>query len=346
MQAKSVIIPDKGKLDVSFEEINPNQLEADQCLIQSGVSIVSTGTELATFYALSPGVYKKGSRNSYPCRPGYGTIGEIIKLGGNINNFSVGDRVLTFGPHTSLQKYTCDLSGLIPDKAMFLVENDLDSANAVIARMGLIALTAPQISGSKVGDHVVIFGLGLVGNLAAQLFQIGGADVYAFDVIEARCNIARKVGIKNVFNTKAEKQIEHINDLTKGRGAEITVDAVGHSQIIQKCVKCTAEYGQIILLGSPRLSVEGNLTDILRPIHLNSITLKGALEWRIPAYPVIGGNYSIQENLQLLWHLIMTGQLKVHELISHYIKPEELIGVYQGLSDHKNEYLGVIINWD
>ncbi|MBU0577896.1 zinc-binding alcohol dehydrogenase [Patescibacteria group bacterium] len=346
MQAKSVIISGKKKLEVFNEEIDPNELKTDQCLIKTDVSIVSPGTELATFFALSPGVYKKGSRNAYPCRPGYGTVGKIIGLGDDIKNFSIGDRVFTFGPHSSLQKYKYDQSGFEPYKAMFKVENKLDSTTAVIARMGLIALTAPQISGFKVGDRIVIFGLGFVGNLVAQLFQIGGADVYAFDVLEARCNIARSVGIKNVFNTSSEKQVEHINDLMNGKGAKITIDAVGHSQIIQNCIRSTAEYGQIILLGSPRLPVEGNLTEIFRTIHLNSITLKGALEWRIPAYPVIGCTSSIQENLQILWQLIMTGQLKVDELITHHINPEELGQTYMGLHTERDKYFGVIINWD
>lgn len=346
MRARYAVVPDKEKCEILTEEINEDELLPDELLVRTSYSMISPGTELAGFYALSPRVYQKGSWNAYPWRPGYGLCGEILALGRDVTDFEVGDRIFCFGKHASLQKYQLDLRGNKHVSAAIKAIPELDDKTIAASHMGLVAITAPQISGVELNDTVVIFGLGIVGNLAAQLYQLMGARVIGLDTVESRCEKARQVGIEEVICAEPAQQVEAVLALTKGgEGAHITVDAVGHSAVVQTCVQCTRSNGKIVLLGSPRVAVEGNLTDIFRPVHLKCMQILGAFEWRLPAYLGTGIPNSMTSNLALLWELIEKKKLQMMDLISHTIQPDEMQDAYHGLMEQKERYFGVLVDW-
>ena len=345
MEAKYAVIPEKEKCEIQTEELYPELLAPNELLARADYSMISAGTELAGFCAHSPGVYQKGAWNAYPWRPGYGLSGKIVASGSQETRFKTGDRVFCFGKHASLQIIPLDHTGNAPQLSAFKEDERLDNRTITASRMGLVALTALQISSVRLGDTVAVFGLGMVGNLAAQLYQTMGARVIAFDTIPMRCEKAREVGIGEVIGASTQEQAKVLMEMTDGKGADITVDAVGSSAVISTCVKSTATFGKIVLLGTPRTAMEGNLTEVLRPVHMKCLQMLGAFEWRLQPYPGVGIIHSIQSNLQMLWSLICEGNLKVNELISHVIKPEEMQNAYFGLLNDKDHYLGVLVDW-
>jgi threonine dehydrogenase-like Zn-dependent dehydrogenase len=84
---------------------------------------------------------------------------------------------------------------------------------------------------------------------------------------------------------------------------------------------------------------------MLRRIHHDWIKVVGALEWRLPPYPVHGYRHSIASNLELALDLIRGGQIAVEALVTHVIQPASLEAAYQGLWKNKETYLGVVIDW-
>ncbi|HAF61557.1 MAG TPA: hypothetical protein DCK95_04450 [Anaerolineaceae bacterium] len=345
MKAYYALIPEKEKLVFKEENLDPTTIGSNQILIEAETSVISAGTELAAFTALSKGVYKKGSRNAYPWRPGYGLIGRVLEKGNHITRVANGDHIFCFGTHASHQFYEMDESGQKPFQSAFKIDEDIPAEVAVIARMGLIAITASQISNLLLNSTVAVFGLGTVGNLAAQIFQLHGCCVIGLDPNNNRCAIAKSTGINQVSDTSPESQILKVMEFTDGKGADICVDAVGDSCVIKNCLRSATRYGQVILLGSPRADYKANLTEEFNLIHMHSLTLRGALEWHLPAYNADGIKHSVSSNLDILLNLIRTDQLKVRQLISHIIRPDELLSAYQGLLTRKDKYLSVVIDW-
>lgn len=345
MKSHYAVITAKETCEIRIEEIIPEKLGANEILVTSHLSVISAGTELAGFCALSPGVYKKGAWNAYPWRSGYGLVGVVNSVGQNVKRLAPGERVFCFGHHAQHQVWPLDKADENSSLSAFSVKSNLDDETLTASRMALVAVTAPQISGVKLGDTVAVFGLGVVGNITAQYYQHLGARVLAFDTVKMRCQKAREVGIQEVFSDPPEKQVDIIRGLTGGKGAAITVDAVGSSAVVQSCVNSTATYGKIVLLGTPRAEVSGNLTDLLRPVHLKCLNILGAFEWRVPAYSQVGVLHSIEGNLNTIWELISAGKLKVRELVTHVIKPPEMQSAYMGLLNEKEKYLGVLVDW-
>ena len=142
MKAKYALIPEKETCQIREEEIDPGSLKPNELLMRTEFSMVSAGTELAAFRAISPGVYKKGSWNAYPWRPGYGLVGEVLEAGSALSGYHPGSRVFCFGRHASLQKWPLDLEREEPFRSAFPVSMAISSERAAASRMGLVGITA------------------------------------------------------------------------------------------------------------------------------------------------------------------------------------------------------------
>ena len=342
MKGTRIIIPDKYKVKLEKFEIDENSLEDPQVLIKTHYTLISPGTELAIYTALDPDVYRKNSWCHYPFKPGYISVGEAIKVGGNVQGIKEGDLVFSYTNHASIAVSN-------PERSICLkIPQGFDEKSVLFTRIATIAMTALRVSNGELGDNVAVMGLGLVGNMAAQIFTMAGMNVIGIDLVDERLRIAEKCGIKYTVNPAKEDLEKRICELTYGEGCEITVEAIGNPSTIEACCRITKRLGEIILLGSPRGSYETDLTKILNYIHLwprGCLTFKGAHEWRFPIHPKEGSKHSIERNTKIAMRLISEGKLKVKELITHIIKPESIKEAYEGLLNKKDEYLGVIIDW-
>ena len=341
--ATYAVIPDEFQVVLDEESIDLDAVPPQAVVIQAETTVISAGTELAIYSALTPGVHTPGSWNAYPCRPGYGLVGRVLAAGQVVKRVAVGDRVFCFGHHASHQVYNMASGKAV--RAIFNVDEDLAAEQLVMLRMAMVAIHAPQLTECHPGDTVAVFGLGVVGNLAAQLYRQAGMHVIGIDPVKARCDVARQVGIETVVDVAPEHQLEAIRDLTGGQGAPVTVEAVGHSAVVNTSIAACADFGQVILLGSPRASHTADMTPAFRDIHLRWLTVRGALEWRLPPYAASGIPHSVESNLARLINALRSGALNVDAVRSHIIKPSGLPDAYNGLLNRKDAYLGTVIDW-
>jgi threonine dehydrogenase-like Zn-dependent dehydrogenase len=127
--------------------------------------------------------------------------------------------------------------------------------------------------------------------------------------------------------------------------ADIAIVAVGHSRVAQQALAATADYGQLILLGTPRVPVEGDLTVFLGDVHRRWITVRGALEWCLPIYPDIGRRESQFSKQQMIFDWVRRGAMKLEPLISHRLRPEAIQEAYEGLRHQPEAFTGVALLW-
>ena len=55
--------------------------------------------------------------------------------------------------------------------------------------------------------------------------------------------------------------------------------------------------------------------------------------------------HSLERNSQIVYSLIKDRKFRVEELLTHVINPADAQSAYDGLTDHKDQYLGVIMDW-
>lgn len=335
MKNKKIIFVEPAKVELWEEDLQEKKLEQDEVLVEKIYSLISPGTELAVL---------SGSESwfSFPGSPGYASVSRIVKLGDGTTDFAVGDIVFHYGDHSKYQMTTT--------KGVFLkVPENLDLKWVPFTRMATVAMTSLRISNIELGDYVTVTGLGLIGNMASQLASLQGAQVIGLDLAEERLRIARDSGIAFTLNSRMENIKEEIENITEGFGISSHIEATGIPSVAVESLKWISSFGELILLGSPRGEYQTNVTDVLNYCHLitkGCITFKGAHEWRYSIERNPYTKHSLVRNSQVVFQLMKENKLKIEPLLSHVLKPEQAEEAYMGLKDKKDEYTGVIFDWN
>ncbi len=338
MEIREVVVTGQNQVELQTAEMDTSILSPNEVIIETEYTFISSGTELANYTGREPKVFQKGAWCAYPWRSGYANVGIVRDIGMNVTRVSPGSRVFTYGRHASTIRYT-------HDRLIASVRDTIDPGVVAASRMAGVAMTSIIVAEIGTNPRVIVFGLGLVGNLASQMFQIHGCRVIGVDPVEERRKLAERCGITQTVGGNANEVQAEIQEITNGELGHITVDAVGHSSVVMQALRATASYGQLVILGSPRVSVTGNLTELLSDTHLRWITIRGALEWCVPMYPDTGNHISQFSKQQTIFDWIERDQLQVEPLISHRLKPEEIKQAYDGLLNDPDVYTGVVLDW-
>jgi 2-desacetyl-2-hydroxyethyl bacteriochlorophyllide A dehydrogenase len=338
MKIKQVVVTGQNQVELQTLELEPQDLGPDELLIETEWSFISAGTELANYTGKEPKVFQPGTWCAYPWKSGYANVGLVRAVGERVTRVAPGERVFTYGPHASAFRYNRQRL-VIPTPAG--IAPDIAAAS----RMAGVSLSAVLVAEIRGAPWVAVFGLGAVGNLAAQAFAARGCRVIGVDPVAARRALAERCGVDQTIGGSPEAVQAAITDLTGGALANITVDAVGHSAVVSQALKATASHGQHIILGTPRVPVEGDLTDLLADIHLRWITVRGALEWFLPMYSDHGETVSQHSKQELIFDWLRRGKLHLEPLISHRLKPEQIKEAYEGLLRQPETYTGVALDW-
>lgn len=338
MKIQQVVVTGQNQVELQEAELDGSSLDTGELLIETEATFISTGTELANYTGREPRVFLPNQWCTYPWRSGYANVGRVVDVGPGVKRAQIGERVFTYGNHASLVRYN-------EQRLVAPVPESMSSDLAAAARMAGVAMTALIVSQIEGSPWVAVFGLGMVGNLAAQAFRARGCRVIGVDPVAERRALAERCGIPwTVGGDLAEVQAA-ILELTGGVGAAIGVDAVGHSAVVQQATRATARFGQVVILGTPRVPVEGDLTALLSDVHLRLITLRGALEWVLPMYPDIGERMSQYAKQMHIFDWVSRGEILLEPLISHRLAPENIRQGYEGLLHEPDTYTGVALLW-
>ncbi len=337
LKRRKIWVPEVNVAQVETDEFDDMLSSPNEVLVRNHYSHISAGTELACIAGLE-------SFFTIPDTPGYTAVGEILKAGSAVEGLEVGDLVYTYGPHA--EYFIIDVTERWHGICVKLPKG-IDPALASFTHMAGIALTSIRTSGIELGDHVLITGMGAIGNLAAQLAQLQGGYVLASDPVESRLDIAKQCGINVRVNPAAENLKLMVEDITQGKLASTYIDASGQSGVVEQNLDLVSLYGEIILLGSPRVPYETNLTAHLKHFHNLpwSLTMKGALEFTYPTHECEFVKHSIERNAKIILNLIRREDLIVKPLLSHIISPEEIQSAYDGLREQPESYIGVVLDW-
>ncbi|OGB94012.1 MAG: L-threonine 3-dehydrogenase [candidate division NC10 bacterium RBG_16_65_8] len=160
---------------------------------------------------------------SLPLWIGHESGGTVVDVGAKVREYKPGDKGMAFNwCNTFADYYTVPVPGLqaVPDG----LDMDLASLGEPIACAMYSALTC----GAQLGDVVVIYGMGFAGGIIAQAVKRMGAHrVVAIDVAEHKLELARRLGGDVQIDAKAVDPVRAVLDLTKGRGADVVVEAAG-----------------------------------------------------------------------------------------------------------------------
>lgn len=214
---------------------------------------------------------------------GHENSGIVVEVGEGVEGFAVGDRVLC-GPPTQCKdgcpsckagRPNICINGfpntagigfpdggyaeyfLVQDVAhtmIIKVDDAVDLKDAVLFDVICVALHGIRMSKFKIGDNVVVSGMGPVGLSAVQFLKAGGArKVIALDIDDSKEAIAKEYGADVYINTlKCGNLAEQIRSICgTGVGADVVFECAGNPKSFHTCIyDCVRPGGQIMGIGT------------------------------------------------------------------------------------------------
>lgn len=241
---------------LAFEELATGPLEPNEVRIRTLFSGISAGTELSQYRGTSPFMNRQWDaanrifRDSgtpswtFPVRNlGYEETGEVIEAGPAVTRVKLGDRVFgTWGHRTMHVMAESDaVDRLIPANA--------DPRIGIFSHIAAVALNGVHDARIRMGDLVVVFGLGVPGQIVLQAARASGATVIGVDPVASRRAMAEKLGADRTLDPTAAPVSDAIKLETGGRGADICIEVSGAPPALAEAMRTVAYASRVVAMG-------------------------------------------------------------------------------------------------
>jgi alcohol dehydrogenase, propanol-preferring len=104
------------------------------------------------------------------------------------------------------------------------------------------------VSGARSSDLVAVYGIGGLGHLALQYAQIAGGTVAAVDVVDAKLQVAKRLGAAYTFDGRCEDPIEAIQALG---GADVAIVLAATPRAYEQAFASLRPHRTLVGVGLP-----------------------------------------------------------------------------------------------
>ncbi len=162
------------------------------------------------------------------------------------------------------------------------------------------------------GSVVAVLGLGPVGLCAVQAARAAGARaVVAVDTVDQRLELARALGAEPVHLTDGDPRAA-VKALTEGRGADATIDAVGHPDALELACRLTRKAGTVSATGVYAERIE---------VHMGIVWIK--------ALTLKSGHANVIKHVDPVLELLASGALDPSPLVTHHMSLDQAAEAYE-----------------
>jgi predicted dehydrogenase/threonine dehydrogenase-like Zn-dependent dehydrogenase len=283
------------------------------------------------------------ARLDQPLPLGYCSAGVILEVGEGIAGFSVGDRVVSNGPHAEVVCVPQNLCARIPDG----VSDD----EAAFAVLGAIALQGIRLVNPTLGECVMVTGLGLVGLLTVQMLVANGCRVLGSDFDARRLELARQFGARTVDLSTGVDPVAAGLAFSDGRGmdAVLITASTTSDEPVQQAAQMCRKRGRIVLVGV--VGLELSRADFYEKELTFQVSCSYGpgrydeqYEQRGCDYPIGFVRWTEQRNFQAVLGLMADKKLDAGPLISRRIPQHRAAEAYAQLVQDRS-LLGILLTY-
>ena len=285
-----------------------------------------------------------------PIALGHEVAGKIEKIGTNVTDYKIGDRVcLNYMITCGTCKYCVqgteqfcvkgkmigkDVDGgyaefiAVPTRGIYKIPDSVSYEHAAVMMCSsATSLHAIRKTKFKPGETIAIFGLGGLGISALQLAKVFGArEIYAVDIDKEKLKSAEKMGAIPI-NAKENDPVEKIMELTNGDGVDVALELIGLKLTMEQGLKSLARFGRLGLVGITQIPFEINSYDTI-----------------CREKEIIGVSDHLLSELPFLLDLAEHGKLDLSNVVTKTVplNADAVNKVHHQLKDFKAEFRTVI----
>ena len=262
-----------------------------------------------------------------PLPLGYCNVGKVVAVGRGVTEFQVGDRVASNGNHA---EYVC-----VPKNLVAKIPDNVSDEEASFTVIGSIGLEGVRLLKPELGETIVVVGLGLIGLIVAQLLRASGCRVVGVEFDQTKLDLAAKWGVIPVNPAKGDDQVNVVESLTNGVGADgviITASAHDDSIIHNACQMCRKR-GRIVLVGVVGMNMRRD-DFYKKELSFQVSCSYGAgrydeeYENKGHDYPLGYVRWTEKRNFEAILQTIGNGGLDVRSLISEVVELQDYMQIY------------------
>jgi predicted dehydrogenase/threonine dehydrogenase-like Zn-dependent dehydrogenase len=248
---------------------------------------------------------------------GYSAAGVVIELGDEVEGFAVGDRVACAGAGIANHAEVID----VPVNLAVKIPEDLETGIASTVTLGAIAMQGVRRAQPTLGETFVVVGLGILGQITAQMLSANGCRVIGVDLDPRRIQLALDNGMDIGINPAVENYVERVLKFTDGLGADavIVTAATESNQVISDAMQACRKKGRVVLVGDVGLDL--NRADFYKkeldflistsygPGRYDPFYEEGGQD-----YPIAYVRWTENRNMQAYIDLLAKGKVKLGNL--------------------------------
>ncbi|OPX91749.1 MAG: D-arabitol-phosphate dehydrogenase [Pelotomaculum sp. PtaB.Bin104] len=262
----------KGK--IYPEEVPVPQVQEDSVLVKAVYSCISAGTEISSLQEGGRSLVKKALEKPDKVKQvlemarregvvqtmarvkgkldtgsptGYSVAGVVVASGRRINDLKTGDRVACAG--AGIANHAEYVS--VPRNLAVKIPPGVEYSQAATVALGSIAMHGVRRTQVQLGEFVVIFGLGILGQLALQMVRAAGARCIGVDIDQRRLALAGRFGAELMLNPEEDDIIKQVLHLTGGHGADAVIftAAATDPAVLSQAFTLTRRKGRLVMVG-------------------------------------------------------------------------------------------------
>ncbi|MBI3974551.1 MAG: zinc-binding dehydrogenase [Chloroflexi bacterium] len=320
---------------VALEEYEVGEPGPGQVLVKAEKTLISTGTELT---GLS-GEFSAGSAWAdyvrYPWRPGYSHVGRVLATGEGVQGVQPGMLVAGGASHAS--------PVVVEQGRVRPLPPAISAEEATFVTLAVTVLNGVRRARIELGEVVVLVGVGLLGQLAAQFARLsGGLPVIVVDLAPGRLELAARLGATHTLCLPVADALPEVRRLSRGRGADAAFEVTGHPAVVAPLLRLLRREGRAILLGSTRGLSQVDFHD---EVHRLGLYVIGAHASTHPPAETPHHPWTQGRHRELFFDLLAAGLVNVRDLITHRYPAAEAAAAYGMLLEDRTRAVGVILDW-
>jgi len=306
----------------------------EQLLIRTVYSGVSVGTELAL-------IRNKISWGPYPLCTGYMGAGIVQKVGAAVRDFAIGDRVIYRGNSPMKRASGEAVSAVSGTHCSHVVtqaggthgvdhlrpDAPLDAAAMFV--LPAVGYYGVDMANPLAGQHVVVYGSGLIGLGVVASCANRGCVVTAVDLNPLALELAGQFGADHVINPTKQDLAEHVETVSPG-GAEVVFECTGVPACIDPAIALCRVHGAFVWQGNYGAAP---VSLHFLPPHGKRLRMFFPSDDGGPAY-----RRAVIKNMA-------RGSLPWAAAISHRIPASEAAQYFARINQGDPSILGVVIEW-
>ena len=282
------------------------------------------GTELTMYHGHRGATFPMGLGNM--------CVGHIIEIGEGVEGFSKGDRVAGHGNLRETHTWSVDRVWRMSERMTWKEAVSFDPAH--------FALSAVRDGQVRLGDRVAVFGLGAIGQVAAQMARMAGASFVAgVDPIAIRRQVAEDAGADLALDPTAIDIGSALKEATQAKGVDVAIETSASYEALDGAIRGLAFGGTVAIAGWAKECTGG--LDLGAVAHFNIPNLIFARANSDPNrdHP----RWDFNRIREMCWQWLAEGRLQCEEIVSPVVPFAESPKAYEemDLQPEKSIKLGV-----